>query len=198
MTRLLIIGAICMTLGATAVSLAQEKAPAERPNASAAQRKGPPPPMIQLIEGIYVNSLRQQGRQVEITDEQINRILPFLRQYVEDRNQIGGARRLRIQKDLQQALNRAASDEELSRLIQQFDRIDADVRAAQEQFLSSTDPILTIRQRAWLRVWQLRVDAIHWQPTSRWETVSHTFNPFADAEINPLRPAVIALGLPET
>src|SRR5437899_2301390 len=103
MTRLLIIGAICMTLGTTAVSLAQEKAPAERPNASAAQRKGPPPPMIQLIEGIYVNSLRQQGRQVEITDEQINRILPFLRQYVEDRNQIGGARRLRIQKDLQQA-----------------------------------------------------------------------------------------------
>jgi hypothetical protein len=114
--------------------------------------------MIQLIQGMYVNALRQQAKQVEITDDQVNRILPYLRQYVEDRNEIGGTRRLRIQRDLQQALIRGASDEELTRLIQQFDRVDADVRAAQEQFLSNTDPILTVRQRAWLRVWQLRVE----------------------------------------
>jgi hypothetical protein len=65
---------------------------------------------------------------------------------------------LRAQRELQQAINRGASDDDLSRLIQQFDRIETDVQAAQARFLANADPILTLRQRAWLRIWQMRVE----------------------------------------
>ncbi len=156
MKAFLMIGALLVTLATANSSTAQQVPP--RPDTKNVQKRGPAPPLVQLIEGIYVNSLRQQAKQAEITDEQIARMLPFLRQYLRDRNEIGGTRRLRAQRDLQQAFNRGAPDEELGRLIQQFDRIDADVQAAQAQFLSSTDPILTMRQRAWLRVWQIRVE----------------------------------------
>ena len=156
MKKLLI--TIGLTLAFASLHSAQQRVAPDRPNLRGAPKRGPTPTMLQLIEGMYVNALRQQSRQVELTDEQINKILPFLRQYVQDRNEIGGARRLRSQNQLQQALNRGASDDELVRLIQQFDRIEVDVRAAQEQFFANADPLLTIRQRAWLRVWQLRME----------------------------------------
>src|SRR5262245_33802371 len=126
MTKTLCIVATCLLLLGPARSLAAQQRAVERPNANKnAQKRAPAaPPMVQLIEGIYVNSLRQQAKQVEITDDQIARILPFLRQYLRDRNEIGGTRRVRAQRELQQAIMRGAPDEELTRLIQQFDRIE--------------------------------------------------------------------------
>ena len=154
---LLALVAVSTALAGTAYG--QKKLVPDRPIARGAQKNRPPgPAMLQLIQGFYVNALRQQGKQVELSEDQINRIIPFLRQYLDDRNQINAARRPRSQMLLRQAVMRGAPDEELAKLIQQFDQIDVDARSTQERFFANVDPLLTIRQRGWLRVWQLGVE----------------------------------------
>ena len=160
MKRLLLsAGLLCVAMASPAPSIYGQRAvPADRPGARGNQNRANAAPVVPLIQGFYINQLRQQARQAEISEDQVNRLLPVLRQYLEERNEAGGTRRLRAQRELQQAFNRGASDDELSRLIQQFDRIETDVQAAQARFLASADPILTLRQRAWLRLWQTRVE----------------------------------------
>src|SRR5258705_8764664 len=160
MKRTIILGLI---LGITTLSVAQDQKTLvpDRPNAkAAAQKRGARvPDMLALIQGLYVQALRQQGQQqAELTDDQINRIVPLLRQYLQDRNQVDGVRRQRVRNQLQQSLTRGASDEDLARMIQAFDQVNTDTHASQERFLASTDPILTVRQRAWLRLFQLRME----------------------------------------
>jgi hypothetical protein len=158
MKRAIILG---LVLGITSLSFAQgqKKLVPDRPNAKAAQRGARVPDMLALIQGLYVQALRQQGQQqAELTDDQINRIVPLLRQYLQDRNQVDGVRRQRVRNQLQQSLTRGASDEDLTRMIQDFDQVNTDAHASQERFLTSVDPILTVRQRAWLRLFQLRME----------------------------------------
>jgi Spy/CpxP family protein refolding chaperone len=138
----------------------QKKLLPDRPNAKAAQKRGAPAPgMMVLIEGLYVNALRQQGQQqAELTDDQIDKIIPLLRQYLRERNQVDGIRRPRARNQLQQAITRRIPDEELAPLIQEFDQVNTDAQATQERFFTAADPILTTRQRAWLRLFQIRME----------------------------------------
>jgi hypothetical protein len=122
---------------------AQVKIQQQRPAAGA--RGG----MLPLIQGMYINQLQ---RQTEITDDQFGKIVPFLRQYIAERSEIDGPRRIAARRQLNQAVMRGASDEELTQLIEQFDRVDADLQESQIKFLRNVDPLLNIRQRARLRV----------------------------------------------
>jgi Spy/CpxP family protein refolding chaperone len=155
------IASILLMLGLATTSFGQpqKKLMPDRPNITAAQKRGAAPGMMVLIEGLYVNALRQQGQQqAELTDDQINKIVPLLRQYLRDRNQVDGVRRPRARNRLQQAINNRVPDEELAPLIQEFDQVNADAQAAQEKFLAAADPVLTTRQRAWLRLFQIRME----------------------------------------
>ena len=125
------------------VKQAQQKLQPQRP--AAAGRGG----MLGLIQGMYINQLQ---RQTEITDDQFVKIVPFLRQYIAERSEIEGPRRITARRQLNQAVMRGASDEELTPLIEQFDRVDADLQESQLKFLRNVDPLLNIRQRARLRV----------------------------------------------
>jgi hypothetical protein len=125
------------------VKQAQQKRQPQRP--AVAGRGG----MLGLIQGMYINQLQ---RQTEITDDQFVKIVPFLRQYIAERSEIEGPRRIAARRQLNQAVLRGASDEELTALIEQFDRVDADLQESQLKFLRNVDPLLNIRQRARLRV----------------------------------------------
>jgi hypothetical protein len=124
------------------VKQVQQKLQPQRP---AAAGRG----MLGLIQGMYINQLQ---RQTEITDDQFVKIVPFLRQYIAERSEIEGPRRIAARRQLNQAVLRGASDEELTPLIEQFDRVDADLQESQLKFLRNVDPLLNIRQRARLRV----------------------------------------------
>ncbi len=131
----------------------------DRPNANARDIKkaqAPPAgPMIEVIQGLYLSRIQQQ---TEINDEQYTKLRPLLQEYLRDRSEIGGPRRVRAQRQLFQAVNRGATDAELSAFIKEFDRIDADVMGAKERFLSGADPSLTVRQRARLRVFLVNME----------------------------------------
>jgi|RhiMethySRZTD1v2_1073278.scaffolds.fasta_scaffold955686_2 hypothetical protein len=137
------IGTDASVLSQRRVNVAQARVQQQRP--AAAARGG----MLPLIQGMYINQLQ---RQTEITDDQFVKIVPFLRQYVAERSEIDGPRRIAARRQLNQAVMRGASDEELTPLIEQFDRVDAELQESQIKFLRSVDPLLNIRQRARLRV----------------------------------------------
>src|SRR5262245_31522445 len=101
------------------VNPAQAKVQQQRP--AAAARGG----MLPLIQGMYINQLQ---RQTEITDDQFIKVVPFLRQYIAERSEIDGPRRIAARRQLNQAVMRGAPDEELTPLIEQFDRVDADLQ----------------------------------------------------------------------
>jgi len=137
------IGTDASVLAQRRVNVAQARVQQQRP--AAAARGG----MLPLIQGMYINQLQ---RQTEISDDQFVKLVPFLRQYIAERSEIDGPRRIAARRQLNQAVTRGASDEELTQLIEQFDRVDAELQESQIKFLRSVDPLLNIRQRARLRV----------------------------------------------
>ena len=135
--------------------------PADRKaNAKAAAKAGLPQPNIQapmvaMIEGFYIQNL-QAG--VDISVEQRYQIIPFLQDYLRKRAEIGGPRRNRAQNQLNQGLNRAAPDEELTAMTQEFDRIEVDLLANTQKLYSSVDPLLTAKQQARFRSYLVRME----------------------------------------
>jgi hypothetical protein len=127
-----------------------------RPEAEAQQKRpGARVPMIQLIQGMYINQLQQQ---TEINDEQFGKVVPLLRQFIATQYELGAARRTRAQNQLQQAIRNGASDEELSRLIEQYDEIEVQTQTNVQNFFTDVDPILSVRQQARLRVFLVLMD----------------------------------------
>ena len=127
----------------------------DRPGAAKAEQLRPSPPMLDIIQGLYISQLQQLP---DFTDEQRTAIIPPLKEYLRVRSEIGGPRRQRALNQLRQAVNRGAADEEIAKLIQEFDHIDGDVVAAREKFFASADPLLNVRQRARLRIFQVNME----------------------------------------
>src|SRR5438309_11854752 len=86
-----------------------------------------------------------------VSNEVFAKILPFLQQFVQDRFEIS-QRRTRALNQLRQAIQRGGSEDDLKRLIHDFDTADADFQANQEKFLGNVDPLLDTRQQAKLRI----------------------------------------------
>jgi hypothetical protein len=110
--------------------------------------------MPDLVLAFYINRFQQQ---VEVSDEVFGRIVPLIRQFVQERFEIS-QRRTRALNQLRQANARGASDEDIKRAIREFDGADADFQVNQEKFLGNVDPLLTAPQQARLRLFQILAD----------------------------------------
>jgi hypothetical protein len=106
------------------------------------------------VLGFYVSEFQKQA---DVSAELFGKILPFLQQFVQDRFEIS-QRRTRALNQLRQGVQRGTSDEDLKRLVHDFDAADADFQANQEKFLSNVDPLLDARQQAKLRIFQVMAD----------------------------------------
>ena len=130
------------------LAFSQQRA-AQPNNAVKQQRNALPRRVLQdAVLGFYVSQFQQQA---EVSSDVFAKILPFLQQFVQDRFEIS-QRRTRALNQLRQAIQRGSSDDELKRLIHDFDSADADFQSNQEKFLSNVDPLLDARQQAKLRV----------------------------------------------
>jgi hypothetical protein len=110
----------------------------------------PRQPIQDMIEGLYVSRMQQE---LNLDDDQFVRILPLLRESLQERNQVG-QRHNRALNELRQALGASATDEELERLVDLVDESDAALRDIQEELLQEVDPELSTRQRARFRIAQ--------------------------------------------
>ena len=110
--------------------------------------------MPDLVLAFYINRFQPQ---VEVSDEVFGRIVPILRQFVQDRFEIS-QRRTRALNQLRQTTTRGGSEDEIKRAIRDFDSADAEFQANQVKFLSSVDPLLNARQQARLRLFQIMAD----------------------------------------
>src|SRR5438445_1364555 len=151
MTKLV---AALLVLGvASALAFPQEKAQPQ-PDAGK-QGNGIPRRVLQdAVLGFYVGQFQQQ---TDVSNEVFAKILPFLQQFVQDRFEIS-QRRTRALNQLRQAVQRGGSEDDLKRLIREFDAADADSQSNQEKFLGNVDPLLDARQQAKLRIFQVMVD----------------------------------------
>lgn len=120
--------------------------------AAGAQQKKPPsaPPLLNLLQGFYINNLQQA---LELTDEQYPRVANSLKEFVRETYDIEVPQKNKATNQLKQGVNRGASEDELARLIKEFDQIYADDHAARERFFVTVDPLLQISQRAKLRLY---------------------------------------------
>src|SRR5215467_11757961 len=140
---------IAVTLAILAGSLAfsQQKGPP--------QRAAIPRRVLQdAVLGFYVTEFQKQA---QVKPEVFAKILPFLQQFVQDRFEIS-QRRTRALNQLRQGVQRGASEEDLKRLIRDFDAADADFQSNQAKFLGNVDPLLDTRQQARLRIFQVMAD----------------------------------------
>ena len=125
----------------------QQLQPPLRPNA---QRR-----LVEdAVMGFYVKEFQQVA---EVSPETFGKILPFLQQFVQDRFEIS-QRRVRALNQLRQAANRNATDDELKRLVHEFDAADSEFQANQEKFFNNVDPLLSPRQQAKVRILQNMAD----------------------------------------
>jgi hypothetical protein len=104
--------------------------------------------------GFYISQFQQVA---EVSDEVFAKILPFLREFVQDRFEIS-SRRTRSLNQLRQMINRGGSEDEIKRLIQELDKADADGQANQVKFLANADPLLNTQQQAKVRIFQAMSD----------------------------------------
>ena len=111
--------------------------------------------MVDSVISFYVTRF---PKQVDVSDETFVKILPFLRQFVQDRFDIT-MRRDRALSQLRQTLQRSnATEDELKRVAHDFDAAEKDIQANQEKFLANVDSLLTPKQQAGLRVFQVQID----------------------------------------
>ena len=139
--------AVVLAILAGTFAFSQQKTPP--------QRAAIPRRLLQdAVLGFYISEFQKQA---EVVPEVFGKILPFLQQFVQDRFEIS-QRRTRALNQLRQGIQRGASDEDLKRLVHDFDSADADFQANQEKFLSNVDPLLEPKQQAKLRIFQVMAD----------------------------------------
>ena len=139
--------AVVLVILAGTLAFSQQKAPP--------QRAAIPRRVLQdAVLGFYISEFQKQA---EVSPEVFGKILPFLQQFVQDRFEIS-QRRTRALNQLRQAVQRGASEDDLKRLVHDFDSADADFQANQEKFLTNVDPLLEPKQQAKLRIFQVMAD----------------------------------------
>ena len=123
-----------------------------------AQQQPPPRPaqgsIEDIVEGFYVSRLQTE---LELDDEQFVKVLPLLHDSLRGRKELG-RKRVEAIKKLQRVLDASTSDGEIEKQIRNVDQTDRDAQSVHQRFLESADPHLTLRQRAQLRVFQVRID----------------------------------------
>jgi len=126
----------------------------QNPQRLRGQNAVPRPAIEDVVLGFYISQFQQVA---DVSDEVFAKVLPFLRQFIQDRFEITNRRR-RALNQLQSLVQRNDSDEEIKRAIREIDKADADMQANQEKFLSNVDPFLNPRQQAKVRMFQVMSD----------------------------------------
>ena len=157
----LLAGTLLVLLGVSAATGAPfvQRGPRNLGKAPRGARETRPPsgrvPIQEVIEGFYVSRVQ---RELDLDDSQFARLLPALRESLEERNALG-QRRTRAFNALRRALREdETTDEELDRLVRELDEAESRLRAVQEELLKNVDPALSSRQRARMRIIQPNVE----------------------------------------
>jgi len=111
-------------------------------------------PIEDVVLGFYISQFQQVA---DVSDEVFAKVLPFLRQFIQERFEITNRRR-RALNQIQTLVQRNDSDEEIKRAIQEIDNADSDLQANQKKFLFNIDPLLSPRQQARVRMFQVMSD----------------------------------------
>ena len=154
MKRLVAALLLMAALGTPGFSKQQQGQRLRQPDATPPARQRVNGPLQDVVLGFYISQFQQVA---EVTDEVFAKILPFLREFVQDRFEIS-ARRTRSLNQLRQMINRGGSDDDIKRMIRELDKADADAQANQEKFLAKVDPLLDTRQQAKVRIFQAMSD----------------------------------------
>jgi hypothetical protein len=150
--RKLVLALLALGVAGT-LAFPQEKARLRPDNGK--QGNGVPRRVLQeAVLGFYVGQFQQQ---TQVSNEVFAKILPFLQQFVQDRFEIS-QRRTRALNQLRQTVQRGGSEDDLKRLVREFDAADADFQSNQEKFLGNVDPLLDAQQQAKLRIFQVMAD----------------------------------------
>jgi hypothetical protein len=148
-------GLLIAALAGSGYSRVQPRQRLRVPDRPAAGQQRPRAGALQdVVLGFYISQFQQVA---EVNDEVFAKILPFLREFVSDRFEIS-ARRTRALNQIRQFTNRGGSDDDIKRTIKELDQADADGLANQQKFLTNTDPLLTARQQAKVRIFQTMAD----------------------------------------
>jgi len=111
--------------------------------------------MEDSVIAFYVNQFQKQ---TGVTDETFVKIIPFVRQFVQDRLDITNRKQRALNQLRLTVQNANASDDDLRRAVHDYDAADHDFQANQEKFLANVDPLLNPRQQARLRLIQVQAD----------------------------------------
>src|SRR5262245_11274499 len=96
---------------------------------------GVPPRRVVVQDALFGFYVDQFQKQAEVSPEVFGKIVPFLRQFVQERFEIS-QRRTRALNQLRQTVANGGSEDELKRLIRELDTADAEFQSNQEKFLS--------------------------------------------------------------
>jgi hypothetical protein len=122
------------------------------------QRPSVPTRRLIMQDSVIAFYVNQFQKQTGVTDETFGKIIPFVRQFVQDRFDITN-RKQRALTQLRQVVQPGnASEDELKRAVHDLDAADRDLQANQEKFLANVDPLLNPRQQARLRLIQVQAD----------------------------------------
>ncbi len=115
-------------------------------------------PRRTIAEGaVLAYYVKEFQPQAEVSPEVFAKVQPFLEQFIQDRFE-SSQRRTRALNQLRQGIQRGAPEDELKKLVRDFDSADAEFQANQEKFLNNVDPLLNTRQQAKLRIFQVLAD----------------------------------------
>jgi hypothetical protein len=108
----------------------------------------------EMVDRFYENQLRQK---LELTDEQVRQVRPMLRLALRERREII-VRRARLVNSLREAIDGAASEDDLRQRSEDVDNVNTETQASQERFLRGVDQYLSVQQRAKLRVFEATIE----------------------------------------
>src|SRR5215471_20814242 len=108
-----------------------------------AQQRTQPPSLEESLVDFYVAEFH---RVVNLNPELFVKVSPIIKEFIRTRFDLSARRQETIQQ-LQMLVNqRNSSDDDIKRAIRDLDKVDSDMQANQERFLSSIDPLLNVRQ----------------------------------------------------
>ena len=148
---------IAFLLAALPAASALARPQQNQPNPAA---KAPAVPTRRLImqDAVITFYVNQFQKQTGVTNETFGTIIGFVRQFVQDRLDITNRKQRALNQLRQTVQNPNASEEELRRVVHDYDAADHDFQANQEKFLANVDPLLTPRQQARFRQIQIQAD----------------------------------------
>ena len=125
-----------------------------RPDAPVPAQQNRPAAIEEMVDRFYENQIRQK---LELTDEQFRQVRPMLRLALRERREIT-VRRARMINRLRQVIDGSASEDDLRQRLEDLDSSNGETQASQERFLRSMDQILSLQQRAKLRVFEATIE----------------------------------------